>query len=329
MKRYQHIKTDFVSVLKFFYMLLILLVLLSTATYTWFSLSRSPKINDMTLYISTLPCLEITGVENASDNDWGQILIFNEFFEENTVLRPVTYSDQDGIFYAAGVGVDGRVIAVNQPLRDERNANRSDINGYYMKFDIYARSAEAVSVELMRSESDAMQGTYVVGSPEWDSEAVSHTDEGQGLHRAVRIGFRITRYDPDGHPLDEEPVFLIYEPNADAHRNGVQEVLATPSIDGTENLIPEDRLIRQTLTSWHESEPVQKDVLVFEHGEYLDDTHLFDLDMGCSAKIEIYLWLEGQDIDCSYDTADAAKILAGIQFYSESREQSGMEDIRS
>ena len=201
MKRYQHIKTDFVSVLKFFYMLLILLVLLSTATYTWFSLSRSPTINDMSLYISTLPGLEITGVEDAADNEWGQILIFNEFFEGNTVLRPVTYSDQDGIFYAASVGADGRVIAVNQPLRDERNANRSDINGYYMKFDIYARTTEAVSVELMRSESDAMQGTYVVGSPEWDGEAVCHTDAGQGLHRAVRVGFRITRYDSDGHEI--------------------------------------------------------------------------------------------------------------------------------
>ena len=49
--------------LKLFYMLLILLVLLSTATYTWFSLSRSPKINDMSLYIST-----ITGLELAHDS---------------------------------------------------------------------------------------------------------------------------------------------------------------------------------------------------------------------------------------------------------------------
>lgn len=328
MKLTRNTQANFFNVLKLFYLLLILLILLSTATYTWFSLSRVPKINDMALYISMASGLEISHDMNAPDEEWGQTLLYGEHYEENTVLRPVTYLDEEGIFYAATVGSDGRIIAVNYPLSDERNANKSDINGYYVKFVFYARTNDSVTVELSSVDPNGEHGTYVVGMPLWNTEEIIHNDGGMGFQSAMRIGFRITRYDRNNQPLNEEPVFIVYEPNCNRHLSGSLDYIATPSISGAEHLVPAERLIRHEVTSWLEAFPVQKDLLIYDHGNFIDDPHLFDLDAGCKAKIELYLWLEGQDIDCCYETSKAAKILASIQFYSTSKPQSGMEDIR-
>ena len=313
--------------LKLFYLVLILLVLLSVATYTWFSLSRAPKINDMSLYITSAAGLQISHDNNAPDEAWGQSLIYNEYYEENTVLRPVSYSDRDGTFYAAEVGLDGRISAVNRLLYDSKNANRSDINGYYAKFSFYARTDDNVSVKLISSESTVGQGTYVVGTPIWDSEAIIHQNGGMGLENAIRVGFRIVRYDAQGTPIDTVPLFVIYEPNGLLDPEDPESYLPTPSIDGTEELVSKDRLVRQGQTVWQEAEPVQKDVVQYSHGTFPGDSHLFDLDRGCHARIEVYLWLEGQDADCLYQSEEAAKIIASIQFYATTRPQSGMDPI--
>ena len=327
MKLQDTTKNIFFNVLKLFYLVLILLVLLSVATYTWFSLSRAPKINDMSLYVTSAAGLQIAIDKNAPDEEWGQNLIYGEHYEDNTVLRPVSSSDHDGVFYAAEVGLDGRINAVDRMLYDSKNANRSDINGYYAKFSFYARTDDNVSVELIGSASDEAQGTYVVGMPEWDSEEIIHNNGGRGLECAIRIGFRIVRYDADGIPLDQFPIFKIYEPNCDGNLDYTRGYVPTPSIDGTPNLVSDDRLIRQERTAWLEASPVQKDVLVYQHGAFVDDTHLFDLDSGCHARIEVYLWLEGQDADCIYQSEEAAKIIASIQFLAKTRPQSGMDPI--
>jgi hypothetical protein len=103
----------------------------------------------------------------------------------------------------------------------------------------------------------------------------------------------------------------------------------TPSIDGTENLVPADRLIRQTNTIWKEMDPVQNGILAYTYGEFQDDPHLFDLEEDGMAKIEIYLWLEGQDIDCTNEIGNEAQIFANIQFYSVNKPNSGMEEIET
>lgn len=321
-------RANFFHALKLLYLLLILLILLTTATYTWFSLSRAPKINDMSLYVSTASGLEISYDLNAPDEGWGQNLIYSERYEENTVLRPITYVDEEDTFYAATMGTDGRIVAINHPLSDNRNANRNDVNGYYVKFVFYARTTDPVSVSLSNLEGEGSQGTYVVGMPEWNGEEVIHNDSGRGLHSAMRVGFRITRYDQTGAPLNEDPIFVIYEPNSNVHLDFSGEYRTTASITGKESLVPADRLIRQEGTAWLEADPVQKDLLIFKHGEFIDDPHLFDLNAHGKARIEVYLWLEGQDSDCNYETSEAAKILANILFYSETKKQSGMEGVQ-
>ncbi|MBR5187263.1 MAG: hypothetical protein IKW18_02220, partial [Clostridia bacterium] len=73
--------------------------------------------------------------------------------------------------------------------------------------------------------------------------------------------------------------------------------------------------------------PVQKDMLAYIYGEFIDDEHLFDLDEDCQAKIDIYIWLEGQDMDCVNDIGKEAHLFANIQFLAEIKPGSGMQEI--
>ena len=170
-------------------------------------------------------------------------------------------------------------------------------------------------------------GTYDIGTPVWDSENVGHTNGGHGAEYAVRNGIRITKFDVATETRKGESVFYIYEPNSDKHINGENGMIETKSIDGTETLVPGNRLLRQTTSTWEEAEPVQRDVVIRELGEFATDSYLFDLAADEFAKIDIYVWLEGQDVDCTNEIGKESQIFVNMQFQAEANGQSGLEGI--
>lgn len=317
------------NIIKSFYLFIILLVLLVTATYTWFSISRTPRVSDMALYINSGSGLELA-LEPESE-EWTQQLDFGELLPEKTELKPVTWSYADQRFYTAAYGADGRIITLKEPLNDEQNANRSDGNGYYVKGIFYARTGVPVTVSLSPAveieEGVQGAGTYLIGTPVWDDAAVYHNNGGGGAEFAMRIGIRVTKTDRDGQEQGERPVFYIYEPNCDKHIDGSNGYIQTESIDGTETLVPQSFLLRQTSTTWTEAYPVQKNVVIRDMGEFITPARLFDLTPEELAKIEVYVWLEGQDVDCSNIIGQQARIFANLQFASDAGAQSGLVPI--
>ncbi len=318
------------TILIFFYVLLILMSLLTVASYTWFSLSRTPRVSDMNMYINSQSGMELSADPLAEE--WKLQLDFRDLVDVTTKLRPITWSDKEQRFYAAVYGIDGRLTDIPswQPLTDERNANKDNLDGYYIKATFFARSGVALGVSLSPAvevdEGINGSGTYVIGTPLWDPRQIFHNNGGQGAENAVRIGIRITPVDPTGEPKDGTSEFFIYEPNTDSHIDGTTEYIATPSIDGTEHLIAEDHLIRQTSSTWSEAYPVQRDVVIKELGEFDKDPELFTLNAGDMVKIDLYIWLEGQDVDCTNEINEA-QILASIQFAGNAGIESGMKPI--
>lgn len=321
-------KRTFDILLKF-YLVLILLVLLTVASYTWFAISRKPKVSDMALYINSGTGMELALEPQAEE--WTQQLKLADLLDGYTPLRPVTWSDRDQCFYTASYGMDGRLSGIAFKLSDERNANRSDNEGFYIKLTFYARTGEPVSVSLSEAlavdQNTQGAGTWLIGTPIWNDQTILHDDGGQGAQYAMRIGLRISKLGLDGSPLDEESVFYIYEPNCNGHANGSTEYVATPSIDGSALLVPEDRLILQTMSSWSEVYPVQREVLMRHMGEFMTDRKLFELDVEEVAQIEVYVWLEGQDPDCSNFYGTEAQILANLQFSASADTHSGLQPI--
>lgn len=319
------------AVVKLFYLLLVLVVLLSTATYTWFTLSRTPRVHDLSLYITSGEGMKLSVDEDVPWEEWSMYLDYSKYMYDNTVLKPVTWVNGEQRFYAADFGADGRIRGITYALNDTVNANGDNPDSYYVKFTFYAKTDNTVNVSL--ADANEQTGNFVVGMPEWDSEEIVHNNGGKGAQSAVRVGFMITKLDKDGNIVeageydDPNPRFVIYEPNCDNHVDYTSDYVPTPGIDGGEQLVDGNDLIRQTTTAWLEAMPVQREVVVYSYGEFLDGTHLFKLDRDETAKIDLYIWLEGQDVDCTSAIGQAAKIIASIQFKTVTAGNSGMDEI--
>lgn len=342
------------------YMLFILLIFLVTASYTWFSISRTPKVSNMNVYITSQPGLEMS----LDKEEWSLQLDFWEAVgattelnpeKDNPVLRPVTWSNENQCFYAAAYGIDGRLLAYRDwlQLSDERNANKQNFEGYYIKATFFMRCGQNAEISLSPAvevnEGIDGSGTYVRGIPVWnpgyyvdkeDEEGnimqelvgFGHDNSGQGAENAIRVGFLITTLEQNEEgeyvPIeDEEPVFMIYEPNCDIGYGGLrEEYIPTPSMDGTENLVDFEHLILQTATTWTEADPIENGVVIHTLGEFVEEKTLFKIKAAQIVQIDLYLWLEGQDSEC-INRGSEAQIQANIQFAGKNETQTGFVPI--
>ena len=312
------------------YMLMILLTLLTVSSYTWFSLSQTPRVSAMYMFINSDTGLEIS-VDPLAE-EWVLQLDFRDMVPETAPLRPITWSNARQKFYAATYGGDGRMMDYTawQPLENERHANKDNIDGFYTKATFYARSGLDETVFLSPAvevdEGINGSGTYVIGTPVWDGQNILHSNGGMGAECAIRIGIRITPVDLAGQPNGKASTFYIYEPNSNRHIDGSTGYVPTPSIDQTPTLIPENYLILQSSSTWKEAYPVQRSVVIHELGEFTTETELFSIKAGEMVRIDLYCWLEGQDVDCTNEI-QGAQILASIQFATDEESQSGMIPI--
>lgn len=354
----------------YLYMLFILFSLFVGVSYTWFTLSRSPRVSNLNVYVNSSPGMELS----IDMEEWNLQLDFWDIInhtdpldeeKEKPVLLPVTWSEEDQCFYAAAYGADGRLKHYREwlSLSDERNANKQNFENYYIKATFYARSGQPAEISLSPavevSEGVAGAGTYVRGVPIWnpgheeireeeDEEGniieikewvgMGHENGGQGAEKAIRYGFRTTLLVPNEEgefvpAPDQEPEFVIFEPNCETHVYADEGYIPTESMDGTEDLIDPEKIILQSTSFWDEAAPMEHGVVIHTLGDFIDregnvvdPPKLFTIKTGEIVQIELYIWLEGQDIDCTNQSSDA-KIEANIQFSGKTENQSGLVKI--
>lgn len=337
----------------YLYIILALLSLFVLSSYTWFSLSRTPRVNNMNVYITSASGLELS--ETPGPENWVQEINFLELvpnvmgvtkqeIKNRLMLQPVTWSEQNGRFYMATYGIDGRHLGY-QELVENRNEN-------FIKAKFYARSGQTMDVRLQQVKSlnlgtDTsfsaltnldLSGSFIMGIPGFSIEDILDGGAGQA-EKAVRVGFQITMVDSAGNKLGETQPMIIYEPNYNVHINHPDGYIATPSIDGTATLVgsekdARDRLLLQTATG---IAGYENDEVLIGVGEFDKELNLFHLDPGDIALVEMYIWLEGQDVDCTNASAfaidnveellDDQWLVGNIQFTGTPEGQSGMVTI--
>ena len=332
------------------YVMFVLLSLFVMSSYTWFSLSKTPRVNNMNVYITSASGLELSRTPNAET--WYQELNFVEiasgFLLNNQVLRPVTWSDRDGCFYRATYGFDGRHAGFDQELND------GDVE-YFIKTTYYARTGQTVDVKLkqvvslnldpnmsLSSMTDIdLAGTFMMGLPGFSKNEIMESitsGKPRNAEKAVRIGFRITPVNENGNALSNRGPMIIYEPNCDVHAEGtITGYVPTPSIDGTTTLVDSERLILQNATTF--GLDMEADEAQILPGEFESNPTLFKMNVGEIVRIEMYIWLEGQDVDCTNAMAFALDLKEGvldtgdqwlignIQFDASTEGQSGLVPI--
>lgn len=319
-------------VLFYTYLLIVLLSLFSVASYTWFTLSKTPQVRNMNVHIVSGAGLELSadpGAEVWSNQldiySTKELADYKGEDKEKPPLYQTTWSDQEQCFYGPRYGFDGRLMPLTGfdhslmeivswfPLDDQEDANTLTHN-YYIKATLYARCAQPIEVTLaepMMVNNQGIQGsgTYVIGDP----------NTGRGPETAIRVGMRMTYVDSSGNELSERGPMYIYEPNSDRHVDGSTDYIPTYGIhDLDQPLVEDDRLIIQKFS--RRNEP----------GEFLTTPTLFSVKTGEIVRIELYIWLEGQDVDCSNVMSDGVtttKIEANIQLTGTSESQSGMVPI--
>ncbi len=331
MRAYSVARKQKIRTITYLYILLALLLLLVAASYTWFSLSQTPHVSGMEMSVTSAVGIQLAEQYNATEEEWGQVLDFQKIIGEQTALQPASWSVKQNALVSAAYGSDGRVIDGKYIiLTDEQNANRADEHAFYVKGSFYARSDMDVDISLGEAvevdEGVKTSGTYVIGTPLWNDQRILHDDGGQGAETAIRIGIRVTPVDAFTGRVMDGSEFFIYEPNYDVHldENIVGDVI-TRSVDGGTY---EDTavVIYQTASTWKEAYPVQQNVTIKTLGEFEGDTYLFTLGADEMVKIDLYIWLEGQDIDCT-NLISEAQIVANVQFDAEYSGQSGLETI--
>lgn len=306
----------------YFYLLLVLMSLFVVASYAWFTISQSPRVSSMNVYVTTREGLELSA--DPGPNDWTQILQFDETITLFGSLWPVTWSDQQDRFYAAVYGYDGRLMDHSywQPLNDEYKS-------HYIKSVFYARTGQRMDVSLLSNENRGdIQGesTYVIGTPVWDPELGQHENGGIGAENAVRLGLRMTYVDSEGNPVSERGPMILYEPNYDRHVDNTRGYVITPNMDDGGPLVEDDRMILQKDSGWREAYPVQNGQAIRRSGAFTRNPTLFHLEPEQIIRIELYIWLEGQDMDCT-NAMKAAKLEAHLRFIGAADSQSGFSKI--
>lgn len=311
-----------------FWITLVSFVSLTTAAYAWMSIANTIKVTDLALNVVTENALELAPDADGAAGEWANTLQMSELLAGDAVLKPVTYSSQRDAFLAPRYGWDGRAdfsdpLLITQtqtgiPIPSSDEAEEGGGTGYLFAFDFWVRTGASDCTVHLTESREVTQGlpgggSYVVGKPIWNADAIRHEDGGKGAQNALRIAFR--SYDEsDG----SKGKFVIFEPNADS--GGGYE--PTPSIDGAETLIEQDSLILQSVSDWSEQSPVFKDHVNFKLGEFLsDNTGLFTLRAGHARRVTMYIWLEGQDKDC-INSISVAEVLVNLQFLAEA----GSED---
>lgn len=306
---------------KIFVLVLLLLLtslLLSMSSYAWFSTNRLLTINTLNIQVAASGGIEIS----ADAINWGAILITDDLgtVHDTTyrnsvnqlpfVFEPVSSGKTvtDGklnMFYGTTNNADILTSFELSATKDTEVEGFGDnSSGRFMAFDVFVRTSQPKILYLTKNSNIVYQGL----------------DENMGIENAFRVAFLVegnalsnspTTYIQNMNNADEDSTYF-WEPNYDTHtRNGVLNASNTYGIittqtngsrlnyDGIYSEIPDElNVLLNNATAQNYPElfrPVEIDFAT-RTGEQ-GNTEMFAISSGVT-KIRIYVWIEGQDVDC-------------------------------
>lgn len=314
------------------FLLLLTAMLLSTSTYAWFTVNRVVSVEELNLKVQAegsieisvdgfnwKPGLELNDIILAHSNGYG-----GSVNQLPNIIKPVSTVgnlSNNGFmeFYLGEVkSNDNGDYILTSSRSIETEGNGDDSLGNFVAFDVFLRSTEDVDLYLT-SESDI---TY-------------NGNESVGIENAMRGAFILEGNTTSGDSISRiqglytnniNDVY-IWEPNYDVHTsNGVSNARDTYGItttlsnalridyDGivsefneTDNIMLGNANEANYPTLFSRVNP--KIVTPNNNSNY---EFMFNLNAGIS-KIRIYLWLEGQDVDCE-NNASIGGLSIKLQF---------------
>ena len=303
-----------------FMMLILTGMLLLSSTYAWFSASREVALEGINAKVVAAEGLQIS----LDGESWSSKITINETnlkaatgnkYQWPTALNPVstTGTTTSGLLdmFAGEVTSDGTTL--NNAAK-ETELTTSGAGGKYIAFDLYFKNSSSQASDTLQLNT----GTNV---------AISENGKtGTGLENCIRSG--IVLYSNKANLTDDgsivraiaagTPSVCIWEPNYNKH---IAEVVKNDSrVEGdSSSSIATYGLMSIGTGTVEGINKLEKNTFIDEQKTLRTDanvgtvTDLTNLGAGkitltgnSIMKARIYIWIEGQDVDC-IDTASTGK----------------------
>ncbi len=277
--------------------ILVLTVVLSTATYAWLSHSKTPRVSNLSLLAGGGGILQIADDMGNGPGEYGEELDLSSAVGvgemDTMVLNPVT--TKDGTMFFAPVYTGNTVVNV-KALTDETLLHTSYVyeKTFYLKAsqNPYTDEESIIKTEgklydiflIGPAISTEHKGTHVYQSPDAEGSKVP----GDTAVNALRVSFEL-----------EDGRVVIYEPNS--------------NISNNDNNRAEDR-VKNEYGNYIT-------VKQYKDGKFVDSNNgdnspiLFTIEEGFDVKVTMRVWIEGTDLDCT-DSIALDKITAMFEFMS-------------
>ena len=300
-------------------------IMFSTSTYAWFTSNRVVTINTINVHVAASGGIEIS----ADGTNWKSIILPEDITSVHATTYPTSVNQIPYQMEPVSTGKDidtsngylkmfygltdsnatgEYVLTSTRVTETEGNGQNSD--GKYIAFDLFFKVANDTTLYLTNNSK------------------VEYLNEmGKGIANAVRIAFVNEGTVPTGTDLytiqrlrgATSATTYIWEPNYDVHSSSavsnardVYGITTTQTggallrYDGVINEISktDNITLREANSTSHPSLFKTVNVDYSTVKDFTGNREVFTLQGGIT-KIRIYMWIEGQDVDCennaSYD----------------------------
>jgi len=318
-------------------LLLLLLLLtgtmLGTSTYAWFTSNKTVSVTDITVNVASKNGIQIS----VDGTNWKSIIsttdllaakttysgAVNQIPNESSSIQPVSTVGTvlDGGYMQMFVGDVPSNDAGDYILTSQQSTEVNGTNGDFIAFDLFLKSDKAVDIDMTGSSGVSANGTDT------------------GIKNASRIAFLVqgnTSSDSSVETIQglkltagsTEGVYF-WEPNYNVHSGtGIANARDTYGLtisadeedaityDGVKDAISVDENIllgdANKTKNPNKFETVEIDYLTKDTFADDDVISVFSLQAGIT-KVRVYMWIEGQDVDCE-NNASGGNIDYSLQF---------------
>ena len=308
-------------------LLLISIIMLGTSTYAWFTANQVVTINSIDVKVEASNGLQIS--TNAAQ--WKSLITNADIAtgysgSTNQLPANITNVSTDGVvnqtrgrlnMYKAIVGNDR--VTGDYNIQTSLETDASGSVGNYVAFDVFLRVDKAQSIYLT-TESNVVP---------------KEGSEDRGLKNAARVAFVVLG---NGASTDAVATLtglnnnvasraIIWEPNIESHSDLVQGSVAgeygvtlvsgsnTPYYGVNKEIgTPVD--LKELVNGTNTTDASLVTPNITTKSTNTEYKKAFDLPAGVT-KMRIYMWIEGQDIDCE-NNATGSDISYNLQFSTQS-----------
>ncbi len=310
-------------------------VLFSTSAYAWFTANKTVTIDQLDVNVGAESGLQLS----VDGVNWKPLITQEDIKKAtDTYTTAVNHIPTSSIYPVSTGGVIDPttgylnmyrgIVETNDDhyvLTSTKSTETAVANGDFIVFDLFTKITEDADIYLTSA-----------------SKVLS--DNSKGLENAARVAFvyqgsgstATTAAAAQAFKATADSPIYIWEPNADGHTAaavkhasdtyGLEDVstMANVPYNGVvDTFIKDDNVLLNTTPAHetHGSKFKAMEGIVYTPVNNTSNTKFFSLDAGI-AKFRVYIWVEGQDVDCEND-ASGSTVSYNIQLSMENAVAAG------